>query len=45
MRESSGAVFHDWLFTQPGISRAPADLLFYDLLITYGISSLEAHSM
>ena len=31
------AVFHDWLFTQPNISRKKADRLFYELMIVYKI--------
>ena len=43
--ETWAAVFHDWLFTQPGISRAKADQLFYDLLIAYGVPQTKAHLM
>ena len=43
--ETWAAVFHDWLFTQPGISRAQADSLFYDLLIAYGVSPQKAKLM
>lgn len=43
--ETWSAVFHDWLFTQPGISRSEADRLFYQLLIAYGVSPVEARAM
>ena len=43
--ETWAAVFHDWLFTQPGISRNQADQLLYDLLIAYGVSPLKAGLM
>jgi hypothetical protein len=43
--ETWAAVFHDWLFTQPGISRAKADGLFYDLLLAYGVSEHKARLM
>jgi hypothetical protein len=43
--ETWAAVFHDWLFTQPGISRAKADRLFYDLLLAYGVSEQKARLM
>jgi hypothetical protein len=43
--ETWAALFHDWLFTQPGISRSQADKLFYDLLIAYGVSSSKARLM
>lgn len=43
--ETWAAVFHDWLFTQPGISRATADRLFYDLLLAYGVSPAKARMM
>lgn len=40
--ETWAAVFHDWLFTQPGISRSDADRLFYDLLRAYGVPDNKA---
>ena len=43
--ETWAAVFHDWLFTQPGISRNQADQLFHDLLIGYDVSPLKARLM
>lgn len=43
--ETWAAVFHDWLFKQPGISRAEADKLFYDALIAYGVSQRKADLM
>ena len=43
--ETWAAVFHDWLFTQPGISRSEADQLFRDLLIAYGVSPPKADLM
>ena len=43
--ETWAAVFHDWLFTQPGISRRQADSLFYDLLLAYGIPAEKARLM
>ena len=36
------AVFHDWLFTQPGVSRAEADRIFHDLLLAYGVPAHKA---
>lgn len=44
-RETWAAVFHDWLFTQPDLSRAEADRLFYDLLIAYGVPGPKASLM
>lgn len=44
-KETWAAVFHDWLFTQPGVSRSQADKLFYDLLIAYGVNSSKASLM
>ncbi|MEO5916297.1 MAG: DUF1353 domain-containing protein [Luteolibacter sp.] len=44
-KETWSAVFHDWLFTQPGISRSEADRMFYDLMIAYGVSSEKAKLM
>jgi hypothetical protein len=43
--ETWAAVFHDWLFTQPGITRAEADRLFYDLLIAYRVPETKARLM
>ncbi len=43
--ETWAAVFHDWLFTQPGVSRATADRLFYDLLRAYGVPENKARLM
>ncbi len=44
-KETWAAVFHDWLFTQPGISRSQADGMFYDLLVAYGVSPQKAKLM
>ncbi|RYD39353.1 MAG: DUF1353 domain-containing protein [Verrucomicrobiaceae bacterium] len=44
-KETWAAVFHDWLFTQPGVSRAQADRMFYDLLIAYGVPNTKANLM
>lgn len=43
--ETWAAVFHDWLFTQPGMSRGRADRLFYQLLVSYGVSPLKSRLM
>lgn len=43
--ETWAAVFHDWLFTQTGVSRAQADQTFYDLLIAYGVPPMKARLM
>jgi hypothetical protein len=43
--ETWSAVFHDWLFTQPGISRSEADQLFYEMLIAYGVNAQKARMM
>jgi len=43
--ETWAAIFHDWLFTQPGISRAEADQLFHDLLVAYGVPAQKANLM
>ncbi len=43
--ETWAAVFHDWLFTQPGISRQEADKVFHDLLIAYGVPGSKASLM
>ncbi len=39
------AVFHDWLFTQPGMTRNRADRLFYDLMVAYGVPKEKAKLM
>lgn len=44
-RETWAAVFHDWLFTQPGITRSQADRLFYELLIAYDVPIRKAAVM
>lgn len=44
-RETWAAVFHDWLYTRPGMTRARADRLFYDLLLAYGVPSVKARLM
>lgn len=44
-RETWSAVFHDWLFTQPGMTRAKADRLFYEILLAYGVPELKARLM
>lgn len=44
-RETWAAVFHDWLFTQPGISRSLADHTFYDLLLAYHVPAEKARMM
>lgn len=44
-RETWAAVFHDWLFTQKGVSRKQADRMFRDLLVGYGVSSKKADLM
>ena len=43
--ETWAAVFHDWLFTQKGVSRTQADRLFHELLIAYGVPSRKAGLM
>lgn len=43
--ETWAAVFHDWLFTQPGISRTEADQIFHELLIAYEVSPMKARLM
>jgi len=43
--ETWAAVFHDWLFTQPGITRAQADTLFYHLLLAYGVPQTKSRLM
>lgn len=44
-KETWAAMFHDWLFTQPGVTRAQADRMFYDALIAYGVPSAKANLM
>lgn len=44
-RETWAAVFHDWLFTRKGNSRAEADRRFYELLIAYGVDPGKAKLM
>lgn len=44
-RETWAAVFHDWLFTQPGVSRNQADQLFYETLLAYGVSEQKSRLM
>jgi hypothetical protein len=44
-KETWSAVFHDWLFTQPGVTRTQADKLFYDLMIAYGVPAEKAKLM
>jgi Protein of unknown function (DUF1353) len=43
--ETWAAVFHDWLFTQPGMTRSHADSLFYQLLRAYNVPSGKAKMM
>lgn len=43
--ETWAAVFHDWLFTQPGVSRSMADRTFYELLLAYGVPEKKARMM
>jgi hypothetical protein len=43
--ETWAAVFHDWLFTRPGVSRAEADRIFHELLIAYGVAPAKARIM
>ena len=43
--ETWAAVFHDWLFTQPGVSRATADKAFLELLLAYGVPEKKARMM
>lgn len=43
--ETWAAVFHDWLFTQKGISRSQADKLFHQLLLAYGVAPRKADAM
>jgi len=44
-RDTWSAVFHDWLFTQPGVSRAEADRLYYEIMIAYGVPQSKAKLM
>lgn len=44
-KETWAAVFHDWLFTQPGVTRAEADQTFHKLLIAYGVPAEKARLM
>lgn len=43
--ETWAAVFHDWLFTQPDMSRNRADRLFHEALLAYGVSAEKARLM
>ena len=43
--ETWSAVFHDWLFTQPGVTRVEADRAFHDILLAYGVSPIKAQMM
>ena len=43
--ETWAAIFHDWLFTQKGVTRAQADGLFYELMLAYGVSAGKAGMM
>lgn len=43
--ETWAAVFHDWLFTQKGVTRAQADQTFHELLIAYGVPAGKAGLM
>jgi hypothetical protein len=40
--ETWAAVFHDWLFTQPDMTRARADRLFHELLLAYDVEPFKA---
>ena len=44
-KETWAAVFHDWLFTQKGVTRKQADKMFRELLIAYGVSKRKADIM
>lgn len=44
-RDTWAAVFHDWLFTQPGISRTEADRLYYRIMLAYGVPQSKATLM
>jgi Protein of unknown function (DUF1353) len=43
--ETWAALYHDWLFTQPNITRNEADRLFYELLIAYDVPQTKARLM
>lgn len=43
--ETWAAVFHDWLFTQKGVTRSQADQIFHELLIAYGVPAGKAGMM
>lgn len=43
--ETWAAIFHDWLFTQKGVSRKQADKLFRELLIDFGVPKRKADLM
>lgn len=43
--ETWAAVFHDWLFTQPGVTRSQADQLFHELLLAYHVPREKAQLM
>lgn len=43
--ETWAAVFHDWLFTQPGMTRDLADTTFHELLLAYGVPAQKAELM
>lgn len=43
--ETWAAVFHDWLFTQKGMTRKEADKIFRRLLIDYGVPTRKANLM
>ncbi|RYD23717.1 MAG: DUF1353 domain-containing protein [Verrucomicrobiaceae bacterium] len=43
--ETWAAVYHDWLFTQDGISREEADRLFYKAMLAYGVPASKARLM
>lgn len=43
--ETWAAIFHDWLFTQPGVTRTQADKWFHDLLLAYHVPRDKAAVM
>ena len=43
--ETWAAVFHDWLFTQPGMTRGRADKIFLQILDAYGVPLFKARLM
>jgi hypothetical protein len=43
--ETWAAVFHDWLYTQPGMTRDKADRLFRELLLAYNVPAFKADLM